>query len=82
MVIRNEIDPIDFEAWCGGQDTIEKIKEHGLVDEFNNFCELYFPEGCTENEFNDLLRFEDEFIFENIGLREDDEDEDVEDDEE
>ena len=60
----------DFEAWCGGQDTKEKIIEARKVDEFDELIEELYPNGLTETELNDLLWFEDEWILVQLNIEE------------
>ena len=86
MVVKRELDFSDLqrECWSGAVDTLQTIWEHDKEDEFMNFLEGYFAD-CNEvptmTEVNDLLWFEDEWIFEQIDLDpdEDDDDDDEED---
>lgn len=88
MRIITEINSIaDFDAWSGGKYTLDKIVDLGYpyTDALDELAEEIFPEGCTETELNDWLWFDDEFIFESLGLDEDGnipEDEEDEEDEE
>ena len=68
-------------CWSGAEDTLNTICEYDMEDEFMNWVELYFGDEIpTLTEINDLLRFESDWVFEQIGL-ELDEDEDEDDDE-
>ena len=84
MVVKRELDFSDLqrECWSGAVDTLLTIWEHDKQDDLMNFLEGYF-EGTvpTMTEVNDLLWFEDEWIFEQIDLdlEEDEEDEDWDD---
>lgn len=55
-----------FEAWSGGADRLEAIKELGIVDEAQEYIEEALSNGVqlvTPTEINDLLWFGmDEFI--------------------
>jgi hypothetical protein len=93
MEIKNYYDFNDLvnSCWSGAEDTLKTVEEYGYEDELMNFLESYYGDEIpTMTEVNDLLWFEDEWIFEQIGLDpnedEDDEDdwydEDEEDDEE
>ena len=64
-------------CWSGAEDTLNTISEHDMEDEFMNWVELYFGDEIpTLTEINDLLRFEGDWVFEQIGLDPDEEDED------
>lgn len=82
MKVYKEVDNIfDLSVWSGAQATIDKIEELGLEDELMHHLEEVFSEGATETDVNDYLRFEDEHIFECLGISEDeDEDEEEEED--
>ena len=64
-----EFDINNFEAWSGAVDTKNRIIEEGKADLFNAIAEDIFPDGCTETEMNDFLWFDDEQIFEWLGIR-------------
>lgn len=68
MKLYKEFSAEDFEAWCGGVDTLDKILEEGKGTEFEEMLEDIFPDGATETEVNDLLWFEPEYLFENLGI--------------
>ena len=81
MVVKRELDFSDLqrECWSGAVDTLLTIWEHDKEDDFMDFLEGYFEDTVpTMTEVNDLLWFEDEWIFEQIDLdlEEDDEKED------
>lgn len=81
MEIKNYYDFNDLvnACWSGAEDTLKTVEEYGYEDELMNFLESYYGDEIpTMTEVNDLLWFEDEWIFEQIGLdpNEDDEDED------
>lgn len=84
MKVYKEVDNIfDLSVWSGAQATIDKIEELGLEDELMHHLEEVFSEGATETDVNDYLRLESEYIFECLGVIEDeDEDEDEEEEEE
>lgn len=70
-----DFDDIVRNAWCGACDTLATIEEHGKEDEFMYICQELFPEGIGETELNDFLWFDDEQIFEWLGISEEDEEE-------
>ena len=68
MKITYELDLNTFEAWSGGEDTLNRIIENGLVNEFEGILEDWYPDGISETQLNDLLRFDSELIYETLGL--------------
>lgn len=68
MKITYELDLNTFEAWSGGQSTLDRIIENGLVNDFEAILEDCYPDGMDETQLNDLLRFESEWIYESLGL--------------
>ena len=68
MKIVNEIDSLsEFEAWSGGQDTIDDLTSEQL-DSLFPMIEEAFPEGLEETGLNDFLWFERELIAEWLGF--------------
>lgn len=66
MKVSYELELINFKAWSGGVNTLNKLVELDLVTEFESILDELYPEGLTETELNDILWFEPEWIFENI----------------
>ena len=62
----------DFNAWSGAKDTKETIINEGKVDEFDSLIEDLYPEGIDETHLNDLLWFETEWLYENLGIETED----------
>ena len=58
----------NFNAWSGATDTQDRIINEGKADEFDNLIEELYPDGLTETTLNDLLWFEDEWIFVFLGI--------------
>ena len=62
----------NFNAWSGAIDTLEIIKEHGKIKELEWLLEdLFCDETPTETQINDLLWFDDEYIFKQLNIRHD-----------
>ena len=57
-----------FKPWQGGKDTKNTIIEHGKAKEFDFLLNELYPDGLTETEVNDLLWFEEDWIYESIGI--------------
>lgn len=62
----------DFDAWGGGEDTLEIVRRADKLGELDNLINEWYPEGLSENGVNDLLRFEDKEIFDALGINPDD----------
>lgn len=84
MEIKKEYDFYDLKdmVWSGAVDTLNTIEEKGKEDELMQLLEENFCDIPTETEVNDFLWFEDDYIFDQLGINEeDDEEEEDEDDE-
>ncbi len=81
MKIAYEFDLASFNAWSGAVDTKNRIIEEGKEREFENLMDECYPEGMTETQMNDLLWFEEDWIFEQLGISDEDEEDEDEDDE-
>ena len=73
--------PGDYKPWSGAVDTWDRIVDEDKVDALEQYLDECYPDGIDETELNDLLWFEPEYIFEILGIS-DEEDEEEEDDEE
>jgi len=78
MKITKELSIHDFEPWSGAVSTYNKIEEEGKLDELEYMLEELFPEGADETSINDLLWFEEEMIYEWLGISEEEEEEEEE----
>lgn len=71
MEIKKDYDFYDLknECYSGAENTLEIIEKYGLEQDFMEFLEEYFNgTPVWFEQVNDLLRFEDDVVFENIGL--------------
>lgn len=75
MKIYQEIGLQEFKAWSGAVDTQDTIINEGLSEEFDAMIEELYPDGLTETELNDILWFEDDWIYESLGIQEEDDEE-------
>ena len=76
ITIKQEIEIRDFHAWSGAKDTLETIIEHDKCEEFESLLEETQPEeGWRDVDINDLLWFESDWIFEMLGISEEEENE-------
>lgn len=72
MIIYKEQRASDYKAWSGAVETLERIKYLGLEDSFNNLIEELYPDGIDETQLNDILWFEEDWIFEMLGVEDED----------
>ena len=63
----------NFDAWSGAVDTKETIINEGKDKEFDFLIEELYPDGLTDTQLNDLLWFEEDWIFEMLGIEIDEE---------
>ena len=79
MNVTYELDLATFKAWSGAVDTLDRIREEGKCEEMEWLLDELYPDGMSETELNDLLRFDSDWVFETLGISdEDEEDEDEE----
>jgi hypothetical protein len=77
MKVISEKSITEFEAWSGAVDTKNRIIEADKENEFDQLIEELYPDGIDETQLNDILWFEDDWIFEQLGIS-DEEEEDEE----
>lgn len=67
MIIKTEIIGVnDFEFWSGAIDTVKYLTDEECEIIFQ-FLEKYYPNGMTDEEFNNFFWFQDEIIAELLG---------------
>lgn len=77
-LINENLDLQNFDAWSGAKDTKETILKHNKERDFEYLIEELYPDGITETQLNDILWFDSEWIFESIGIDEEEESEEEE----
>ena len=70
MKITSEMSLKNFKAWSGAKDTLNKLIELDKCDDLEFILEDLYPDGLTETQLNDMLWFEDEWIYETLGIEE------------
>lgn len=77
MYVKREMgfDDLKNNSWSGAVDTLNKIEEEGKEDEFMDYLEGIFEETPDETQLNDFLWFDNETIFEDLGINENDDEE-------
>lgn len=58
----------NFDAWSGAKETRETILKHNKGDDFDSLIEDLYPDGLSETQLNDLLWFEEDWLFEQLGI--------------
>lgn len=81
MLVTREISISDFTPWSGAVSTWDRIIEENKEDEFDSMIDELYPDGISETQLNDLLWFDSDWVFEMLGIS-DDEDDDEDDEEE
>lgn len=61
---------VDFDAWSGAKGTKQTIIDNDKAEEFDNLIEELYPDGLSETTLNDILWFESDWIFEMLGITE------------
>ena len=69
----------DFNAWSGAIDTKKTIMDADKSEDFEALIEELYPDGLSETGLNDILWFESEWIYERLGMSDEEEEEDEED---
>lgn len=71
----------DYRPWSGAVSTFYKIQDADMVGALEDYLEDIYPEGLTVTELNDILWFDGESVLRDLGIadEEDDGDEDEED---
>lgn len=75
MKITTETGLQDFQTWSGATDTKNTIIENCKSEEFDSLIEDLYPDGFTDTQLNDLLWFESDWIYEQLGIKEEEEEE-------
>ena len=68
MKITKEISIRYFKGWNGAQDTVDVIVKTGKADQFDILIDDLYPDGIDETSLNDLLRFDNKWIFEKLKI--------------
>lgn len=68
MKMYREMSLNNFEAWGGAIDTLNRVKEEGKVELLEQVFEELYPDGMSETEINDILAFDDDWVFDTLGI--------------
>lgn len=61
--------PGSYRPWSGAVDTWDVIEANGAMDDLENFLDEAYPDGIGETELNDLLWFDSDYVYEALGIR-------------
>lgn len=76
MTIRNFDLASDYRPWSGAVETWEKIVDADKVDDLEQLIKECYPDGMDSvTAINDILWFDEEWVLSNLGLAEDEEEE-------
>lgn len=59
----------EFEPWSGAVETWDRIVQEGKVDDFETVLEDCYGEVVSETTINDILWFEEDWVFSSLGIR-------------
>ena len=67
------IEEVDFEtlyynAWGQALEVLKEIDEEDMSKELMDFLEYLYPDGADETELNDLLAYDWEWVYSQIGM--------------
>lgn len=81
MLVLQEMDFYEIKetSWDGAVETAQKIYDAGKETEFEQLIEECYPEGIDRIHLNDILRFDADWVFKQLRITEDDEEESEED---
>lgn len=75
------VDEYDFDtlynnSWGQAVSVLNEIDEHDKSEELMDFLEDLYPDGVDGTELNDLISYDWEWLYKNIGMPMDEEEED------
>lgn len=82
MKVYKEIDIRNFEPWSGAVETYDRIWNEGKIDDLESLIDELYPDGIDETKLNDILWFEDEWLYEALGIEDEEGEDEEEEDEE
>ena len=69
MKVYSEISLRDFKPWSGAVSTYNRIEMEGKLDDLEFILEDLYPDGVDETTINDLLWFDEDTVYEWLGIR-------------
>ena len=69
LLVAMEFDLEDFEAWDGAENVLDRLIEFDVIDEAEELVrECFYRRVPTEEELNDWLEYESDYIYSRLGL--------------
>lgn len=68
MKLFSETKLVDFQAWSGATDTKNTIIDNDKAEDFDYLIDELYPDGLSETQLNDILWFDSEWVFEQLGI--------------
>ena len=65
----------NYQPWSGAVETFERIEEEGMLNDLERLIDDVYPEGITVTGLNDLLWFDSEWVYEQLGIQENEDEE-------
>lgn len=65
----------DYQPWSGARNTYTLIDYHDKLEELDELITNCYPDGLTDVQLNDILRFDSKWVLDNLGIEVDDNDE-------
>lgn len=79
MIVSQELSfkmyDFDDKFWEGAATTYETIRNAGKLEELEDYMDCVFPDGASLGEINDFLWFEGETVLRDLGLWEEEDNE-------
>lgn len=68
--VYDSFEDLMYNCWSGAIETLKEIEKHGKEDEFMDYLETYFMDydEVEITELNDYIWFEDDEIFDYLGI--------------
>lgn len=63
-----DFDDIYQNSWSRAVDTLNTISNEGKEDDLMELLDELYPDGVDETELNDFLWFDDDYIFNELGI--------------
>jgi hypothetical protein len=63
-----DFDDIYQNSWSGAVDTLNTVLDEGKEDDLMELLDELYPDGVDENDLNDFLWFDDDYIFNELGI--------------
>ena len=73
-IIKTRDDLNNYEPWEGAVHTLDKIKEADKLDSLEVMLKEMYPKGITVKKLNNLLWFEDNWVYSMLNIKPYDED--------